>query len=468
MKNDSEMILENVIYVLFRRKWLILFSFCFVLSTMIFFIWLITPTYRAMNRVLIHQNYKMELGLFEDLETAVQLNPRINWGLNIQEMAKSNVIAEEIVKRFGLEERYRQKVESPESSREKIKAFIGELIEWPSIKLDEWGLVEKKPKDYLAEEVEEFTADAEDIELVEDTEILEIGIYEESPDLANQIVDAITTRLLEKAVQLDQQNAEKSYQFADAELEKAEEGYINAREAMEEFKHIWQVTSFDDEKKIKLDLLSRIKEDYSQVCIDLAGNRAERKDINLRLQEDKLSYNDYELKNRLRDLELMIATLEGRKHQLIETMDDLNKDIDQLILRENKYINLDKDVELKEEFYSNLLIKRNELLVQKGTEIGEFSIRLIDSFKVSPYADPDWPDLKIFLPISLLFSLGISLAVPFLLEFFLKYPRKPEQLQEGTGVPVLGVIPVSPSKKTLRKSSSTGLGMDSGRIAPME
>ena len=42
------------------------------------------------------------------------------------------------------------------------------MIEWPAVQLEKWGLVERKPKDYFAEAVEEFLEDAEDIELIEE------------------------------------------------------------------------------------------------------------------------------------------------------------------------------------------------------------------------------------------------------------------------------------------------------------
>lgn len=451
MLSSSERILENVVYVLFRRKWMIIISFLLVFCSMIFFIWLITPTYKAMDRVIIHHNYKQQLGLFNDLATPGIMNPRINWAVNLSEIAKSTSIAEEIVKRFGLDKRLQQKIEAPESPRDKIKALIGGMIEWPAVQLEKWGLVERKPKDFFAEAVEKFLEDAEDIELVEDTEILEISVYEESPELSNQIVEALTNLLTEKALQLDRENAKKAYQYASQQLETTEKSYVRSRERLEEFKLRLQVTSFDDEKRLKLDHLATIRVDLSRVLTDLAGMTAELEEIHNRLKQAKISYSEYQdLINRFPEIELSAAALEGRKRQLSETIAQLEYGITQLIQRENEYLRLEKQAVMDEQFYSNLLTKKTEFIVQKGTDVGEFSIRLVDSFRVSPDADPDWPDLIIFLPVTLLFSLGVAMMLPFMVEFSLDYPRRPSQLHEMTGIPIWEIIPHRPSKRSLK------------------
>lgn len=448
MQATSEKILANVIYVVFRRKWMIAMGFFLMFFSMLFFIWLITPAYKAMDRVLIHHNYKQQLGLFKDMATPGIVNPRVNWALNMLEIAKSTAIAEEIVRGFGLDKRFEQKAENPESPRDVVKAKIAGMAQWPAIQLEKWGLVKKKPADYFAEAVEEFMEDAEDIELVEDTEILEIGVYEETPELSGRIVSMISKLLIEKAIQLDRKTAEQAYLYASEQLKDAKKTYLQSQRDLERFKLEWQITSLDDEKALKLGHLVQTEGDLSKVLADLGGKRAELKEIQNRLNRPMITYSEHkDLTDRMPGVELNIASLQGSESQFRENIRSLKEEIRQLIQQENEYLRLAKQAALDEEFYTELLNKKNEFVVQKGTEVGEFSIRLIDSFRVSPSADPDWPDLKIFVPITILFSLGVAFALPFFREFFLQYPRHPSELSEMTGIPVWGIISHQPSKR---------------------
>ncbi len=439
---SSRPTLQNIIYVLFRRKILIISSFITVFAAMLFFIWLITPTYKATNRVLVHNNYKQQIGLIRDLATPGTMNPRVNWAINILELARSTLITEALVTEFGLDERYRRKIEDPADARESIKAAIGRAIEWPAVQLEKFGLATRKPKDYFAEARKEFLEDALDVELIEESEILEISVYEESPELANRVVEALTQLLIERAVQLDRTKAKRALEYAQIQVGPAKTRDDKSRQKLEKFKLKWQVTSFDDEKRLVLDNIQLLRKDLAQVLTELAGKRAESVIIEDQLANGRKGPKDFqELSDRLQILEQEIGSLVGQERQLRENIVRQEGGIRLLIGRENEYLRLDQQAQLDESFYTEMLVKKNELLIQAATQIGEMSLNVVDRFKVSPYADPDWPDLVILAPIVLLFSLGAALAIPFLIEYALNYPRNPDELREITEVPVWGVIP---------------------------
>lgn len=409
---------------------------------MLFFIWLITPLYWASNKILVAHNYKERLSLVDDLATPGVLNPRVNWANNVLELAQSTQIVEDIIREFHLDERYRRKIEEPTAARDKIKAaIVHAIIDWPAVQLEKIGLITRKPKDYFAEAREEFLDDALDVELVEETEIIELAVYEESPDLANKIVEALTQRLLEKTLQVDRTRTAQVLGYAQTQIGPVEIAHSQSREKLEKFKLKWQVTSFEDEKRLMLDNLQLQRKDLAKVLTNLSGKRAESVTIEKQLKSGRLGMKDVQqLTNRLQLLTQEISSLEGEERQLRANILQQQNDIRLLIGRENEYLRLEQQAKLDESLYSELLVKKNELIIQAAAELGEFSLRVIDSFKVSPYADPDWPDLQIVLPIVLVFSLGMALAVPFLIEYGLDYPRNPDELREVTGVPVWGAV----------------------------
>lgn len=442
MVNENTNLLGYALYVLFRRKVMLIVTFLVVFCSMIFFIWLIQPSFAAYSRVLVHNNYKQQLGLFNDLTSPGVYNPRVNWAINMVELAKSAELAEDMVAEFDLAERFRRKVEEPESGREIIKAGIVAAIEWPAVKMEEWGWVKRKPKDFFAEALDEFMEDMIEVELVEETEIVEIIIYGESPERANEMIDFLTEQLVTKVAGLDRFVANQAYQHATHEFESAESQYEAARSKLEQYKQQWRVTSFDDEKRLTLDSLQTTEKELDIARTELAGKKAEIKDINARMKKGDLAPKEYqEFVDDLSEIEQSIAGLDGRRVQMERNVEELRAHIDRIIKRENEYLRLEQQADLAEDLFLTLKKKANELLIQANTEIGEFSIRRVDNFKVSPVADPDWPDMIILIPLALFFAGGMALVLPFVVEFGLDYPRNPRELKQVAGTELLAVLP---------------------------
>jgi len=442
MANTDGSLLGYALYVLFRRKVMIIVTFLVVFVSMIFFIWLITPTFMATSRVLVHNNYKQQLALFSDLVSPGVFNPRVNWAVNILELAKSNELSEQLVREFRLDERFRQKIEDPQSARESIKATIVRFAQLPARKLDEWGVVKQKPKDYFAEALENFQRNTLVVELVEETEIVELAIYGESPQLANDMVGRLTELLIQHASGLDRTVAQRVYKQAATHLADAERAYGEARTRLEAYKQRWQVTSFDDEKRLTLDSLQSMEKELAQVKASLAGKRAEIKEIKARLGEPQLRPAEYyDLDQALTQLQRSEADLEGRGGQLGKTIAAQKEEIAHLIERENEYLRLEQQADLAEDLFLALKKKTNELLVQANAEIGEFSIRVVDRFRVSPYANPDRPKMLLLVPFALFFAFGSALVLAFLGEYGLAYPRSADELRGLTSHELLVVVP---------------------------
>lgn len=442
MANENTNLLGYALYVLFRRKVMLIVIFLVVFFTMIFFIWLIQPSFQTYSRVLVHNSYKQQLGLFNDLTSPGVYNPRVNWAVNMVELAKSTELAEDMVTEFDLAEWLRRKNEEPESGRESIKAAVVGMIEWPAVKMEELGWIKRKPKDYFAEALEDFMDDMVEVELVEETEIVEIVIYGESPERANAMIEFMTQRLIDKALGLDRIVVNQAYQHAAAELPNSEKEYEKARTKLEQFKTRWQVTSFDDEKRLTLDSLQSTQKELDSIRTSLAGKQAEMLNIEASMKKDNLAPKEYqEFVDALSEIEQSIAGLDGRRMQMESNVNKQLSHIDRLIKRENEYLRLEQQVSLAEDLFLTLKKKTDELLIQANTETGEFSIRLVDNFKVSPVADPDWPDMVILLPLALFFAGGMALVIPFVAEFGLEYPRNPRELRELSDIEVLAVLP---------------------------
>ena len=189
---------DLIFYPLFRYKWTLIFTFIGIFAMIMFLTFLITPTYEATVKVLIHKNPKSQPLIFEDISVPAQENIKVNLANDFVSIAQSQEIALAIVKQFKLDERLRKKVEAPEELRNKIKKAIIDVIKYPFDLLEKYGLLESKPKDYVADAVEDFLEDALEVELEEDTQVVKLSIWEESPSLATQIANTMAKLVIDK------------------------------------------------------------------------------------------------------------------------------------------------------------------------------------------------------------------------------------------------------------------------------
>lgn len=439
--SSVEKLIRRIFYTLFKWKWFIAIVFCITVVLMLFMTILVTPTYRAANRVLVSHNYKQQVSLFSEVVTPGQLNTRVNYNNNFLNILQSEMIADTIVSEFKLDERLQQKVENPENFRDVAKRGIINAILFPKNFAVSKGWLGTQPKDWRAEAIEAFIKDAQDVMIVEDTEIIEIAVYESSPELANAIVDRMTELLIERLLELNRSEANLAYEYALSQSKEVEQEYIRSRDALERMKQDLRVASFDDEKRLLVEHKENLEE-------QLTSNAAERAELQSKIEESERQSEDdrllptkkNEILSRMSDLRVELAGTAGRGRTIEENLDKIIEQIDAIIVKENKYTALLNDVALSERTYFQLREKIQELSIQQGTNTGEFGLDVVDRNPVSEHASPDSPDLMLFLPLILIFAAGISVGLPFIVEFFRDYPSGQRELEELTEAPVWGAV----------------------------
>ena len=437
-------LLEHIIYVFFRR-WLAMAIWFVVLSfSCLFGIILITPTYEAVNSVLIQNNYKQQLGLFDKLSSPGVLNPRVNWANNVISVAQSYDLAAQIINEFGFADRLRKTREAPEDFRDVVKMGIINGFKWPLSKLREMGVLgEEDPTDYVADAIDEFVEDTVDIALIEDTELIALAVNERSPELSNAVVDRLSLLLIERMKALENDRAGYALRLAEEALVQSEAAYKGAMAALEAFRLKNQVIDYAEQKKLQLVAREQVASDLQRVEADLSDSRGGLTWILAEMADAKLTPSDYrKFADQRAELELAIASLVARRDQLVTALAQLDRNLDGLITREDTFRKLEDEVTATRSIYTQLRTQRDELMVNQSTHIGEFSLKVVDSKRVSPLADPDWPALVLLVPIVFIFCMMLAIMIGFGLEMLAgDYVRGARGLYELTGLDVAGVVP---------------------------
>src|SRR3989304_93429 len=96
--------LYDLLYVLFKRKYLAISLFIFTFVGIVFGTYLVTPIWKATAKVRVQLNPKQQLTMYQGITTPGGEIGGVNPANDIVQILTSRAIAEEVVKKFNREE----------------------------------------------------------------------------------------------------------------------------------------------------------------------------------------------------------------------------------------------------------------------------------------------------------------------------------------------------------------------------
>ena len=160
-----------------------------------------------------------------------------------------------------------------------------------------------------------------------------------------------------------------------------------------------------------------------------------------------------------KSVETSYQGLLGQQKSILAKLEQTKKDVLDLQGRSIRYNILKRDVDTDRAIYNSLLQRLNEVGVTGGTGVNNISV--VDRAEVPP--SPFKPDLRQNLIIAMLLGLIGGAALAFFLEHLDDTIRTPEDMEQITQLPVLGVVPKLQHPKTAEGRSLGLLAHDDVR-----
>ena len=158
----------------------------------------------------------------------------------------------------------------------------------------------------------------------------------------------------------------------------------------------------------------------------------------LQAQIDEIDKNvNAEIESVKRSVETSYQSLQTQQKTILAKLEQTKKDVLDLQGRSIQYNILKRDVDTDRAIYNSLLQRLNEVGVTGGT--GANNIAVVDRAEIPSV--PFKPDLKQNLIIAMLLGLIGGVALAFFLEHLDDTIRMPEDMEQLTQLPVLGVVP---------------------------
>lgn len=182
-------------------------------------------------------------------------------------------------------------------------------------------------------------------------------------------------------------------------------------------------------EELKTQIANSPAEELKPALDPISGRSAEAKDERtMRLMERE------ELKIQIDSLEAEIQKIEGQIQHYQRMVEDTPK-------REQELLSLNRNYQNIKELYDSLLARKLESDISVSMEKkqkGE-QFRILDAAKVPE--KPSEPDMQKLFIMIIGAGLGLGAGIIFLLEYLDTSLRKPEEIEEMIGLPVLCTVP---------------------------
>lgn len=447
-------ILEYAIFVVCKRKWSIVAIFFATVAAFCFGTFLVTPQWEASTKLMVLGAPTTQPVIFEGIEypsRADQISSN-----DLIEILNSDAFAAEVVRRFELDELARQKAQNPRTLREKLKVGIMKFVMTPMRWATEMGWRQEAEKNFFADAVEELVEDWEEIELIEETSTIHVGVWAETPELAVGISNTLAEMLVDKVKEFNKTEAERAFEFVSEQLKTVADRLEEAELELLEFKNTEKIVDISEERMQLLTRMQALRSTLSNNQTEIIATRARLGELERQVSlpearggsnEDddyatlRNSIDETEVEREIAARRATLVELEASREHLEGERADVQAQLDVIADRELRFERLSRKVAALRERYMNMNQKYLELEVQKFTETPEFDIKIAAPAYIAEGTDYDWPSWLLTILASCVGGVGLSLGYVFFMEYWTDTLDRRRQIEEATGLKILGTVP---------------------------
>lgn len=299
--------------------------------------------------------------------------------------------------------------EAAQSSDGKVKIFVESLVARP----DEQFVVSK---DRSLQAVNSLKSRMSVDEQGKDTGIILMTLSDTDPAHARKILNTIANVFLRQNVERRSAQAQNSLTFIEKQLPELRNKLNAAESKFAAYQQRHQAVDLTAEAKSVLRQLVDLEQNIDQ----------------LKLKRSEYAQLYTSKHPQVKALEQQIGTLEHKKHEL-------EKHISNMPETQKHILELQRDVDVTTQIYTNLLNEAQQLKIVKAGTVG--SVRIIDHAALPD--QPVSPRAKLTLVVAVILGLLAGVGWLFLRRALRSGITDPKLIEEQLGLPVYAVIPHS-------------------------
>lgn len=253
------------------------------------------------------------------------------------------------------------------------------------------------------------------------TGVIKLSFADENGQLAQDILNDIAQRYFLQNVERNSAEAGQSIQFLKEKLPQLKEKLV------------------DSENK-----LNAYRKKRESVDLTMEAESTLKVMVNLDAQLNELTFKEAEISQKYTKDHPAYKALLDKRQTLLEQKAKINKRIENLPETQKEILSLQRDVEVNQQIYVQLLNKIEELSVVKAGTVG--NVRIVDHAQT--FSNPIKPRRVMIIVIVTIFGLLLSIAYLFVKAALHKGVENPDDIEE-LGLSVYASIPRSELQFTL-------------------
>jgi polysaccharide biosynthesis transport protein len=460
--------LSDYWHILLKRKWIVVVSVVVVFVTTALISLHTTRIYEAVTRITIAPPTSNPLN-FKDNNNSAEIIEDPQAGINTQvKILQSDTMAELVIRRLNLDTR----VDFAGESRKQSNGGIA---------LSQSEAQESARQESLIRKLQGSMK----VQQVPDTTLVEIKYSDPSPALAAEIANGITAAYIEQNVKSRYESTMQAADWLSKQLADMQIKMETSQAKLVQYQKEHAIVGTDDKQNLtteKLDELNKElteaqadriqKESLSQVATSgnpealsavlqdpiltalhqrqtelqtryallssqFGPNYTQVKEIQSQLDQINKSYHE-QVQNSVNRIQNDYQTALKREQMLQAALAEQTGIAEQLNQSAIEYKILQQEADSNRQLYDGLLQQLKEASLAAG--LNSSNTRVVDRARIPLY--PTQPNIPRNLEFALLVGLVGGIALAFGLEALDSTVRTPEQAENISGLPILGVIPM--------------------------
>ncbi|MBD1571479.1 polysaccharide biosynthesis tyrosine autokinase [Aliivibrio sp. S10_S31] len=245
--------------------------------------------------------------------------------------------------------------------------------------------------------------------------VLQFSLQGENKAKIEAIINDVTQNYFLQNIARDSEEAEKSLDFLSAQLPAIKDKLTTSENTLNDFRL--------ERKSVDLSLEARS-------ALDVI--------VKLEAQLNELTFKESEISQRFTKDHPAYKSLLDKRKVLLSEKERLNGQVQKLPKTQREVLRMQRDVELNQEIYIQLLNKTQELNIVKAGTVG--NVRILDTAQAYTYAVK--PMKPLILVLATLLGGMLSVAIVLLKAAFHRGVENPDEI-EALGIPVYASIPKS-------------------------
>ncbi len=403
--------LKEYIYLIWRRKALIITVFLAVVLIVGVYVFLATPLFEADCKLL----------LIEDKSISI-MGGSSGTDMMLRTLGKSDPISTQI-------------------EIIKTRPILSKVVELT-------GMAGKNGKPVGTEDLKAQLI----VEAVRNTNLISIAYRHRDPQRAATVVNTLARVFIEQNQRLNQEDITSTKQFIETQLAAQQEILTEAEKKVLDFKRSHELFSLDHEAEGLVNTQVQLEASRLQIETELKGALAQQAELTAKIAAvGAVSDRFYSYwTTTLEQVKGQITILLARQANLDRQIAQIKKNIGQLPPQESELARLLENEKIANEIHTTLLSKYEEVRVNEAAKIA--SIRLIEPAVVAD--TPVFPKKRQFLLIAAAAGLLLGFSLAFVRDYFDDSIRSLEELKTILPYDILGYIPYQESDSMLYISTA--------------